>query len=264
MNSNEVVSHHCRSLIAIRAGSGPSGGRDQGRKPRETDKPSPAAERAGRRSGRPGRRRAGAGRGRGRAAGERSQLGVEQLAGDAEASLALEPRWRAADPHLTPRRSSVAREAGALPTRVCPSNRAFVVALATAASSTASVTGTRALDRGVRRFRRRRRRRRRSAPACTIYTRLRCLRLWFVCLGLLEPGWFLGEGAGPTISQTWIGVSRTYTSRSAGLDPIRGLVSETGAQERSFDGLIELAEAIEDARAGRTQVHDLRNGKAKD
>ncbi len=48
-------------------------------------------------------------------------------------------------------------------------------------------------------------------------------------------------------------------------DPIRGLVSETGAQERSFNGWIELAEAIEDARAGAPQVHDLRNGKgAKD
>lgn len=48
-------------------------------------------------------------------------------------------------------------------------------------------------------------------------------------------------------------------------EPIRGLVSETGAQDRSFSGWIELVEAIEDARLGDPAVRDLRNARgAKD
>jgi hypothetical protein len=45
-------------------------------------------------------------------------------------------------------------------------------------------------------------------------------------------------------------------------EPIRGLVSETGAPGRSFNGWIELVEAIEDARLGASSVHDLRAAKA--
>lgn len=44
-------------------------------------------------------------------------------------------------------------------------------------------------------------------------------------------------------------------------DPIRGRVSETGAQGRSFNGWIELVEAIEDARLGTSPVRELRQAK---
>jgi len=55
-------------------------------------------------------------------------------------------------------------------------------------------------------------------------------------------------------------VARVHLDIELDSDPIRGRISEAGAQGRSFSGWIELVQEIEDARSGASRAQ-LAEGK---